>query len=166
MAYDLILSSGTVVDPANGVEGPRDVGIEDGRVTAVAEQLDPSAARRVIDVSGRVVMPGIIDTHVHVGGFGGRTRALGHRMVAETGVTTVLDMGSTMDALIAGVQDAGAGLNVATLLSSTAAFEERADVSGAEIESAVDAELERGAFGLKILGGALPADAGGDGAGD
>ena len=60
MAYDLILTGGTLVDPANGVEGPRDVGIEDGRVTAVAEQLDPAAARRVIDVSGRVVMPGII----------------------------------------------------------------------------------------------------------
>lgn len=156
MTYDLILSGGLLVDPGNGVEGPRDVGVEDGRVVAVAEALDPAEARRVIDVSGRVVMPGIIDTHVHVGGFGGRTRALGHRMVAETGVTTVLDMGSTMEAMVEGVREAGAGLNVATLLSSTAAFDERADVSGAEIEAAVDAELERGAFGLKILGGHFP----------
>ncbi len=155
MPYDLILRGGRIVDPANDLDAVRDLGIEAGRVTAVAGSLAEAEAARVIDVAGRVVMPGIIDTHVHVGGFGGRSRALGHRMTAETGVTTCLDMGSTMDVITAGIRDAGAGMNVAALLTSVAAFEDP-DPSEGEIAGRLEQELEVGAFGLKIIGGHWP----------
>jgi len=155
MAYDLILRGGHVVDPTNGIDGPRDIAIEDGRIAAVSDQLADADSDRVIDASRRIVIPGIIDTHVHVGGFGGRTRALGHRMTAETGVTTCLDMGSTMDTIIEGMRDTGAGMNVAALLTTAAAFEDH-DPSEAEIADRLEQELERGAFGLKIIGGHWP----------
>ncbi len=156
MPYDLLIRNGRVVDPAHGVDGPRDVAIEDGRVVEVAEGIDPASADRVVDAAGLVVMPGIIDTHVHIGGFGGRSRAVGHRMVAETGVTTVLDMGSTMEAMVESMRAAGAGLNVATLLSSAAAFAGTEAPTSAAISAALEAELEAGAFGLKLLGGHWP----------
>jgi len=155
MPYDLILRGGRLVDPVNTIDGPRDVGIEGGRVTAVAASLPDAEVARVIDLAGRIVMPGIIDTHVHVGGFGGRTRALGHRMTAETGVTTCLDMGSTMDAIVGGMQQSGAGMNVAALLTSVAAFEDP-DPPEAEIAARLEEELGEGAFGLKIIGGHWP----------
>jgi len=155
--FDLILRGGRLVDPAHGLDAPRDLGIADGRVAAVEEAIDEARAARAIDLRGRTVIPGIVDTHVHVGGFGGRTRAAGHRMAAETGVTTVLDMGSRMETIVEGMRAAGAGLNVAALLSSAAAFpRERLDPSGAEIGAALEEELERGAYGLKIIGGHTP----------
>ena len=156
MSYDLLLRGGRLVDPAHGVDGRRDVAVSDGRVAAVAEDLDEGEARRVIDLSGRAVIPGVVDTHVHIGDYGGRARAMGHRMVAETGVTTVLDMGSEMETLIAGMRAEGAGLNVASLLSSTAAFGGRSDADDGEINGALERGLAEGAYGLKLLGGHAP----------
>ena len=60
------LEGGTVYDPANGIDGRiMDLYIEDGRLT------DPAAAGRidrVQDLGGRIVMPGGIDIHTHIGG--------------------------------------------------------------------------------------------------
>jgi cytosine/adenosine deaminase-related metal-dependent hydrolase len=156
MSYDVLLRCGRLVDPENGVDGPRDVAITDGRVVEVAERLDEAESSRLIDAGDRTVIPGIVDTHVHVGGFGGRERSFGHRMVAETGVTTVLDMGSKLSTLTAGMAADGAGLNVASLLSSTAAFGGKQDPGDAEIMAALEAEQADGAFGLKLLGGHIP----------
>jgi imidazolonepropionase-like amidohydrolase len=156
MAYDLLIQGGRLVDPAHHVDAERDVAIEDGRVVEVAAEIDPASADRVIDAGGLGVIPGIIDTHVHLGGFDGSPLAVGHRMVAETGVTTVLDMGTTMSSLVAGMHAAGAGLNVAALLSSGAAFEGQTAPSRDEIGDALEAELEAGAFGLKLMGGHWP----------
>ena len=155
--YDLLLRGGTLVDPAHGIEAPRDLAVADGRVAAVEAAIDPAEAREVVNVSGLVVSPGIIDSHCHVGGLSARSRAVGHRMVAETGVTTVLDMGGTMETLIGGILERGAGLNVAGLFVHSAAFDfEHPDPPSAEIEAALAAEVEAGAFGLKISGGHVP----------
>ena len=62
---DLILRGGTVIDPAQGTRGLRDVGVERGKITAVETSLT-ERAERVIDVSGKIVSPGLIDLHAHV----------------------------------------------------------------------------------------------------
>ncbi|MGV7030454.1 amidohydrolase/deacetylase family metallohydrolase [Methylobacterium symbioticum] len=92
--YDLVLRGGRVICPASGIDGIRDVAVKDGRIAAVEEAILPSAAAEVVDVSGKLVLPGMIDTHAHVyqyvtGRFGLNPDMVGVR----SGVTTVVDQG-------------------------------------------------------------------------
>ena len=156
--YDLILSGGTVLDPANGLHAVSDVGISGGAIERVAPELDPAEADDLIDVSGRWVMPGHIDTHGHVAGVARHwDPALGHAMLARAGVTTVLDMGGTGPNLIDGIKRKGAGLNVAGLYimipGSTIDDEEPSPTSISDI---VGRAVRQGCIGLKILGGYHP----------
>ena len=91
---DTILRGGRVIDPATGRDGVADVGIRDGRIAAVEPVLPTEAARDVVDVSGKVVSAGLIDTHGHVyqhvtGKFGLNADMVG----VDSGVTTVVDQG-------------------------------------------------------------------------
>jgi dihydroorotase len=54
---DLLLKRGRVVDPASRVDGVRDVAVSDGRIAAVAEDLSPDRAKRVLDVRDQIVCP-------------------------------------------------------------------------------------------------------------
>jgi dihydroorotase len=92
-AFDAVVKGGHLIDPKNGIDAVRDIGIRKGRVAAVAPTLDPGAAK-IIDAKGLVVTPGLIDTHAHVyehvsGDFGLNPDLVGVR----TGVTTVVDQG-------------------------------------------------------------------------
>ena len=64
--YDLILKNGTVIDPSRNLHEKLDVGITGDRVTGLAASIGASEATRVIDVSGKLVTPGLVDNHVHV----------------------------------------------------------------------------------------------------
>ncbi len=61
--YDLLLTSGTVI--ANGEARRADVGVRGDKIADVGPDLPREGARRVIDVMGRYVLPGVIDVHVH-----------------------------------------------------------------------------------------------------
>ena len=64
--YDLLLKGGHVIDPKNGIDAVRDVGIRDGRIAAVQENLPSLPATRTVDAAGLFVTPGLVDIHVHV----------------------------------------------------------------------------------------------------
>jgi dihydroorotase len=64
--YDLLIRGGHVIDPANQRNAPFDVAISGGRIVAVAESIDPAQARAVIDATGQIVTPGLVDLHTHV----------------------------------------------------------------------------------------------------
>ena len=92
--YDLILQGGRVIDPAQELDGLFDVAIRDGRITTVAADIPTTAATDVIDVSGKLVLPGMIDTHAHVyqhvtGAFGLNADMVG----VHSGVTALVDQG-------------------------------------------------------------------------
>ncbi|ADH91532.1 dihydropyrimidinase [Ancylobacter novellus DSM 506] len=90
--YDLVIRGGTVVTASDTMKA--DVGIRAGRIVAVAESLTNAA--KAIDASGLLVMPGGIDSHVHMAqpAFGGPAMAdgfeSGTRSAIAGGTTTVL----------------------------------------------------------------------------
>ncbi|HWB84929.1 MAG TPA: amidohydrolase/deacetylase family metallohydrolase [Bryobacteraceae bacterium] len=64
--YDLLLKGGHVIDAKNHIDGVRDVAIANGRIAQVAEKIDSAEAKKVVNVSGLYVTPGLLDIHVHV----------------------------------------------------------------------------------------------------
>lgn len=91
--YDLILRGGHVIDPANRVDGVADVAISGNRIAAVAPNLATTQARRVIDVSGLYVTPGLVDLHTHVYLKGRASTVLPDDAVLPHGTTTIVDAG-------------------------------------------------------------------------
>ena len=93
--YDTLIVGGEVVDPGAGLAGNLDVAIKDGRVVEVAPHLARGDAAAVIDASGQLVTPGLIDLHTHV--YWGATYwgIEADPVAARTGVTTWLDVGSS-----------------------------------------------------------------------
>ncbi|MFN0101943.1 MAG: amidohydrolase/deacetylase family metallohydrolase [Bryobacteraceae bacterium] len=99
--YDVLLKNGHVIDPKNNVNAVRDVAIKDKKIAAVAANIDPSLAKKVVDVKGLYVMPGLIDLHVHVFYGDGPSYRDGQLSVIpdshtfRSGVTTVVDAGTS-----------------------------------------------------------------------
>lgn len=95
MQCDILLSGGEVIDPSQNLRGKYDVAVKDGLILDVKESLHEMDARHVLDARGLLVVPGLIDLHVHVypgyGPFGIEPDPL----CPAGGVTTLLDAGST-----------------------------------------------------------------------
>jgi dihydroorotase len=94
ISFDLLLRGGHVICPASGLNGVMDVGIRNGRISAIQASILPSSAKEAVDVCGKLVLPGLIDTHAHVyqyvtGRFGLNADMVG----VQSGVTTVIDQG-------------------------------------------------------------------------
>ncbi len=89
--YDLAILGGTVVVPYLGALRC-DVAVRDGRIAALADAIAPADAERALDARARLVLPGAIDSHFHIGIY----RDLARDAESETksalagGVTTVL----------------------------------------------------------------------------
>lgn len=66
MTCDIVISGGSVVDPAQGIRA-LDVGIADGRIVGCFAPGQAPLARETIDATGLHVFPGLIDAHVHFG---------------------------------------------------------------------------------------------------
>jgi dihydropyrimidinase len=90
--YDLAIRGGTITTASDTFRG--DIGVRAGRIAAVADRIEGAA--REIDASGLIVMPGGIDSHVHLSqhAFGGPKMAddflTGTRSAIAGGNTTVL----------------------------------------------------------------------------
>ncbi|MGM8849308.1 amidohydrolase family protein [Salinicola halophyticus] len=152
--YDVLLRNGTVVDPANGLHEIRDIALRNGKIAEVAPTI-AGEARREHDLAGLVVMPGIVDMHVHLSPFLGG--GCGHRMLARAGVTTALDMAGPIEGVVDLAARHGCGLSVACVNylrpEHTIAS---ADPGRDDIDEALSHALGHGAIGLKLLGGHYP----------
>lgn len=90
---ELRITGGRVIDPATGLDAVTDVAVAGGRIRAVGA-LDDTPAREVVDATGLLVTPGLIDMHTHVAG-GSTFWGLDPDPIAwYSGVTTWIDAGS------------------------------------------------------------------------
>jgi dihydroorotase len=94
MQYDLLLKGGTLIDPAQGIHAARDVAFYDGKVAAVGDSLSGDTAQTVVDCTGRIVAPGMIDLHVHVFWGASHLGIEADPHCIARGVTTAVDAGS------------------------------------------------------------------------
>ena len=62
---DILLKGGYVIDPKNNIDSHMDVAIFDGKIFQVAADISVKNVKKVINVSGMYVTPGLIDMHVH-----------------------------------------------------------------------------------------------------
>jgi len=93
--FDLLLTGGTVLNPASGLRRELDVGVSGGRIAAIQPKLSPQSAKKVLDVRGCYVTPGLIDFHIHsywgVNPYGFDADPI----CMAGGVTTAVDAGSS-----------------------------------------------------------------------
>ena len=160
----IVLRASRVLDGRGAVHSARDIVVRDGRITGVLA-AGQGVGDRTIDLTGLTVLPGMIDTHVHVGWHFGEDGRLArgsdmpvrvlhaaenaHAMLVA-GFTTVQSLGGAEDGPLSDALDRGAlpGPRVLTSLGQLSA-----GVGGpAEMRTAVSALAERGADVIKIFG--------------
>ena len=100
--FDLLLKGGRVIDPKNAIDAVRDIAVKNGRIAAVAANIDPTRSKTVANVSGLIVSPGLIDLHVHVfnttgmaGAWAGDESVSPDSFSFRTCTTTMVDAGSS-----------------------------------------------------------------------
>ncbi len=101
----IVLKGGLCIDPQSGMEKVADIAIEDGRITAIEEKIDPSVyvspdgnGAEVYDCTGLVIGPGLVDAHVHFRDPGYTYKEdiySGAATAAAGGVTSVILMANT-----------------------------------------------------------------------
>ncbi len=91
---DLLIKNGTVVTATEKFKA--DIAVADGKITDIAESIDPTDGTKVVDAEGKYILPGAIDAHTHLAmPFGGTISSddyfAGTRAAACGGTTTVFD---------------------------------------------------------------------------
>ncbi len=110
--FDLLIKDGYLVDAANQREGRFDIGLAAGKVVRVESEINPDQAQEIFNARDKLVLPGPVDTHVHLTPL---TRAVGFQMLARAGVTCALDCGGFVEDVIESMAAAGSGISVAPL---------------------------------------------------
>lgn len=153
--YDLIIHGGRIVDPANDVDYIGDIGVKDKKIVDIGVELKNYKAERFVNAAGSIVIPGIIDSHCHLAYM--EAEGAGYRMLVKAGVTTAVDFEGPIDAVVKDINYYGCGLNVAVL---EAIYPGKGVNSNnpnlSEIKEGIEKYLNKGALGIKILGGHYP----------
>lgn len=100
--YDILIKGGHIIDPVNKIDQVMDLAIKGNKIAAIEKKISANQAKKVVDASGLIVSPGLIDMHTH--NFYGtvHNRYLANSFSAvppdgftfRSGVTTVVDAGS------------------------------------------------------------------------
>lgn len=94
MNSNLILRGGRVIDPSQGLDAVMDVAFHDGKVAAIGAGLAGKDGANVVDVTGKIVTPGLIDLHTHVYDKGTSLGVDAMQLFRRGAVTTLVDTGS------------------------------------------------------------------------
>ena len=63
--YDCLLQGARVVDPSQDIDGIFDIALEDGKVARIENDISPGESKRIYDLRGKILTPGLIDAHCH-----------------------------------------------------------------------------------------------------
>lgn len=91
--FDLLIKGGEVIDPSQSLRAIRDIGIRHGVIAAVESEIPAQQSLRVIDASGRLVTPGLIDLHAHTFAYGSALGIPADELVPFQGTTTTVSAG-------------------------------------------------------------------------
>lgn len=156
----LLIRGGRVIDPASSTDATLDLAIRDDRIEAIGKGLSSARVDRVIDAAGKLVVPGLIDPHVHLrepGHEHKETIASGTQAAVVGGFTSVCCMPNTAPALdapelIRFVYDAAARTGACRVFPVAAATKGRNGEELAEIELLAQA----GAVAISDDGDCIP----------
>jgi len=93
--FDIVVKNGTVIDTSQGIHEHNDIAITHGRIADLRKGINVDMAKYVIDASGMIVTPGLIDLHVHCSNNITYLAIDPETACLAKGCTTVLDAGST-----------------------------------------------------------------------
>src|SRR5882672_2088815 len=88
--FDLVIKGGELLDPGQKLRARRDIGIRAGRIEA---DIPVTRASRLLDASGRLVLPGLVDLHSHVYPYGSAIGIPADELIAFQGTTTAVSAG-------------------------------------------------------------------------
>ena len=99
--YSIVIKGGHVIDPKNNIDGVMDIAVSNGVIVKVAQTIDATQGRQVVNAQGLYVTPGLIDMHEHVFAGTEPDHYLSNGSEAlppdgftfRVGVTTVVDCG-------------------------------------------------------------------------
>jgi dihydroorotase len=91
--FDLVIKGGDVLDPSQNLRGKRDIGIRYGLVEALEADIPAARAERLLDASGKLVTPGLVDLHSHVFPYGSAIGIPADELVAHQCTTTCVSAG-------------------------------------------------------------------------
>jgi cytosine/adenosine deaminase-related metal-dependent hydrolase len=152
--YGLLIKNGHLVDAAHHREGGYDLGIGESKVVDVAPELNPDHAADVYDASGKLVFPGLVDTHVHLTHT---KQPVGFQMLARSGVTCALECGGFIENVVKGMVAGGFGISIAVLNRLDPGVSINGpEATKSELAEYLEKSLAQGALGLKLLVGHLP----------
>jgi len=95
---DILIKNGRVIDPGSGTDDMLDILIKDDKIKDIGKDISPAGEEKVIDAKGCLVLPGLIDMHVHFrepGREDVETIIGGSKVAAKSGYTSVCPMPNT-----------------------------------------------------------------------
>jgi len=109
--FDLLVKGGLVVDPTQNLEAVLDLAVFDGRIATLEPNIPSEQAERVLNASGCLLTPGLVDLHAHLYHGGTSIGAAPDEACLKHGVTTAVDGGSSGADNFAGFKKWIAGLS-------------------------------------------------------
>ncbi|MBU1998664.1 MAG: dihydroorotase, partial [Candidatus Omnitrophica bacterium] len=97
----ILIKGGRVIDPENNLDDCQDILVKDGKISKISRDIK-CEADKVIEAKGKIILPGLVDMHVHLrepGREDKETVNSGTRAALKGGITTLLAMPNTTPAM-------------------------------------------------------------------
>ena len=104
MTFDLLIKNATILDPSRDIYEKKDIGVGSGKIRSIENSIPDKNAIDIIEAKDKIVIPGLVDLHVHVWWGVAHLAVEADPFCLDRGVTTAIDAGSSGSNTIAGFQ--------------------------------------------------------------